>query len=85
MSHKAATVNTRIEPAIKHKAEGILHKIGLTPAEAIRLFYRQICLRKGIPFSVRIPNKKTLAAMHDADSGKTHKAKNVDDLFEDLD
>ena len=82
--HKAAIINTRIEPKLKTKAEAILHKVGLTSAEAVRLFYKQICLQRGLPFDVKIPNKETLKAMHDADTGKTRKAKSVDALFEDL-
>jgi DNA-damage-inducible protein J len=84
MLQKAATINARIEPEVKHQAEIILHKVGLTSAEAIRLFYKQICLRKGLPFVIEIPNKKTRDAMRDADLGRTNKAKNVDELFEDL-
>lgn len=82
--HKAATVNTRIEPKLKTQAEAILHKVGLTSAEAVRLFYMQVCLHQGLPFEVRIPNKTTRKAMLDADKRKTHKTKSVDDLFEDL-
>lgn len=84
MLQKAATINARIEPKVKHQAEIILHKVGLTSAEAIRIFYKQICLRKGLPFVIEIPNKKTRDAMRDADLGRTNKAKNVDELFEDL-
>lgn len=83
--HKVATVNTRIEPNLKAKAEAILHKIGLTSAEAVRLFYVQVCLQKGLPFEIKIPNKVTLKAMLDADARKTKKAKNVKELFQDLD
>ena len=83
--HKLATINTRIEPVLKISAESILHRVGLTSAEAVRLFYKQVCLHKGLPFSVNIPNKATLEAMDDANKGKTHKAKSVDELFEDLD
>lgn len=82
--HKIATVNARIEPKLKTKAEAILHKVGLSSAEAVRLFYMQVCLYKGLPFEVRIPNEETIKAMHNADMGKTHKAKNVDDIFKDL-
>lgn len=59
MSHKAAIVNARIEPDVKYKAEFILQQVGLTSAEAIRLFYMQICLQKGLPFKVAIPHKKS--------------------------
>lgn len=81
---KAATINARIEPDLKDQAESILHEVGLTSAEAIRLFYKQICLSKGLPFEVRIPNKKTMKALQDANMRKTHKAKSVRDLFKDL-
>ena len=82
--HKVATINTRIEPKLKTRAETILRKVGLTSAEAVRLFYMQVCLNNGLPFEVKIPNKKTITAMHNADKRKTHKAKNVDELFKDL-
>lgn len=81
--HKRATINTRIEPKLKAEAETILHQVGLTSAEAVRLFYKQVCYYKGLPFDVRIPNKETVKALRDADKGKTHKAKNVDELFRD--
>ena len=61
--NKTAIVHARIEPQTKKKAEGVLRKLGMSPTEAIRLFYRQICLRGGLPFRVLIPNdltKKTL-------------------------
>ena len=68
--HKTETLNARIEPALKSRAEHILKKLGLSNAEAIRLFYTQICLNKGLPFDVKIPNKKTLTAMREVDSGQ---------------
>ncbi len=83
--HKVATINTRIEPQLKAQAENILHKVGLTSAEAVRLFYTQICIHEGLPFEVKaIPNKETIKAMQDADNRKTHKASNIDELFDDL-
>lgn len=82
--YKAATINARIEPALKTRAETILNRVGLTSAEAIRIFYKQICLKRGIPFDVSIPNAKTQQAMKDAEAGKTHKVKSVDALFEEL-
>ena len=81
--HKLSTINVRIEPNVKKKAEKIFHTIGLSTAEAIRLFYKQVCLQQRIPFELKIPNEKTIQAMKDADDRKTLKAKNVDDLLED--
>lgn len=83
--HKTETLNTRIEPTLKSNAERILKKLGLSNAEAIRLFYTQICLNKGLPFDVKIPNKTTLTSMHELDTGKAKKFNSVESLFEDLD
>ena len=83
--HKDATINTRIEPKLKADAEHILHAVGLSSAEAVRLFYKQICLHKGLPFDVSIPNAATQQAMKDARAGKTHRVKSVQDIFDNLD
>lgn len=56
---KSATIHARIGAKTKKKAEGVLKKLGMSPTEAIRLFYDQICLRGGIPFPILIPNEKT--------------------------
>lgn len=47
---KTAFVHARMEPQTKRKAEGVLAKLGISPTEAIRIFYRQISLRGGLPF-----------------------------------
>ena len=82
--HKSATVNARIDPKLKSRAESILSKVGLSSAEAVRLFYTQICLERGLPFEVKIPNKTTVRAMQEADERDTWQADNIDDLFDDL-
>ena len=84
MRHKTAIVNARIDPMLKNQAENIFHDIGLSSAEAIRLFYKQVCLSDGLPFPIKIPNKITQQAILDADSGKTYKAKTVEELFNGL-
>lgn len=83
---KTAAVHSRIQPEIKAQAESILHRLGLSPTEAIRMFYTQITLRNGLPFEVTIPNQKTEQALKDSRSGKDlEKFRNVDDLFESWD
>ncbi|MDX2345588.1 MAG: type II toxin-antitoxin system RelB/DinJ family antitoxin [Legionella sp.] len=83
--NKAATINARIEPKLKHQAEAILHHVGLSTAEAIRLFYTQICLNKGLPFEVKLPNAETLAAIDELESGKGSKYNSMDDVWNDID
>ncbi|MFN3347418.1 type II toxin-antitoxin system RelB/DinJ family antitoxin [Pseudorhodoplanes sp.] len=71
---KSAMIRARMEPDLKEEAEQVLAKVGLSPTEAIRLFYRQISLRGGLPFEVRLPNAATRAAIAEARSGKKLKS-----------
>lgn len=58
-------INVRIEGGTKAAAEGVLSKIGLTPSDAIRMFYSQIIMRQGLPFEARItlphPSQKKIS------------------------
>jgi len=67
---KTAMVQARMEPGLKEEAEQILAEVGLTPTEAIRLFYRQVSLHGGLPFDVRTPKAETRAAIADTRSSK---------------
>lgn len=66
---KTETVRARVEPKLKQEAESVLKTLGLSPAEAIRLFYKQVTLRHGLPFAVEIPNAETREAMRQAQKG----------------
>ncbi len=67
---KTAIVHARIEPKTKQKAEEVLRKLGLTPTEAIRIFYRQISLRGGLPFPIEIPNELTACTLEKSRRGE---------------
>ena len=67
---KSAVIHARIEPETKREAEDILAKLGITPTEAIRIFYRQISLRKGLPFPVAVPNARTAATLRKSRDGQ---------------
>jgi DNA-damage-inducible protein J len=67
---KTEMIRARVEPALKEKAEDVLAHLGLTPTEAITLFYRQVTLHRGLPFPVRLPNAETRKAMREARSGR---------------
>jgi DNA-damage-inducible protein J len=62
---KSETIRARVEPGLKHKAEAVLHRLGMTPTEAITLFYKQVTLHRGLPFPVRIPNAATRKALRE--------------------
>ena len=70
MPVKSQMIHARIEPKLKRSAEEILSRVGLSTAGAIRLFFRQVELHKGLPFLVQAPNQKTVSAMREANSGK---------------
>lgn len=76
---KTAIIHARIESDIKQEAEGVLDILGISPTEAIRIFYRQITLRHGLPFAVAIPNECT------ADTLKKSRRGNGVQEFESLD
>ena len=92
---KTANVNVRIQENIKQQAEHILETIGISRATAIDMFYRQIILNKGIPFSLTIPkslpardaiDEKAFNAMMTKgyDQAVHDDSYPIDDVFEEL-
>jgi len=80
--NKSAVVHARIEPKTKNEAERVLHKLGLSPTDAIRIFYRQISLRHGLPFSVEIPNELARLTLEKSRNGEDIKRHDtLDDMF----
>lgn len=77
---KTAYINTRIDPELKAKAEGILSAVGVSASQALTMFYRQVVYRRGIPFDVCVPNDATIAALEEAAAGggETHVARTAD-------
>jgi len=82
---KTTTVRARIEPRLKKEAEHVLGDLGLSATQAITLFYRQVTLRKGLPFDVVIPNATTRRAFESIDAGKDLVVcKDAEDMFRKL-
>jgi DNA-damage-inducible protein J len=82
---KTATIRTRIEPGLKSEVESILAELGLTASETVHLLYRQIKLRRGLPFDVRIPNDLTVRTLNASRAGRNVKRfGNKKEFFADL-
>jgi len=82
---KTSTVRARIEPGLKQDVEELFKKIGLSTTEAINLFYRQVKLRNGLPFSVVIPNKTTEKVFKDTDAKRNLiRCEDANDMFDKL-
>ena len=67
---KTEMIRARVEPELKSQTEEVFSGRGLSPTEAITLFYRQVMLHHGLPFAVKVPNAETIAALRQARAGE---------------
>lgn len=82
---KSGTVQVRMPEDLKQEVNSILNTLGLTPSEAVLLYYKQIALNHGLPFEIKVPNRQTSKAIKEARAGKgLKKYESTDDLFQDL-
>ena len=82
---RTAQINSRTEAELKEEVEGILKSLGLSTSEAINIFFRQVKLRRGLPFPVEIPNEETLKVFRDSEEDKgLVECKDADDMFKRL-
>jgi DNA-damage-inducible protein J len=82
---KTTQINVRIDARLKKETEKVFDALGLSTTEAVTLFFKQVSLRKGLPFAVAIPNAKTAKAIEEALAGiDLQKAESVDALFAEL-
>lgn len=56
---KTATLNLRVNPNVKQRAEEVLTRLGIPMSTAIDMYLNQISLTGGIPFAVTLPNAPT--------------------------
>ena len=52
---KTATLNLRVNPIAKQKAENVLKQLGIPMSTAMDMYLHQIALVGGIPFPVTLP------------------------------
>jgi DNA-damage-inducible protein J len=82
---KSGSIRARIEPELKAKAEDVFGKLGLTPGEAIRLFYAEVARDEKLPFEARVPNAASRRALKDIKEGRNLKEyKDADEMFKAL-
>lgn len=67
---QTSVIHARIDPTTKEATERILESLGMSPTEAIRLFYRQIAMRGEFPLELKVPNATTAKALSKADAGE---------------
>lgn len=73
---KTATLNLRVSPDVKQRAEEVLNTLGVPMSTAVNIFLNQVSLTGGIPFTVSLPK-----APADVDAGQM----TIDELHSKLD
>jgi DNA-damage-inducible protein J len=85
---KTGYITARVEPKLKARAARVLATVGVTTTDAITMFLRQVVLRNGLPFEVRVPNAETRKAIEELESAgaraKVKRHATVDDMFSDV-
>ena len=77
-----AVVRARIEGQVKEKATAVLHEMGLSVSDAIRLMLVRVAAEKALPFEVKVPNAKTEAAFRASDRDEdVTRAEDTADMF----
>jgi len=62
MTDPTAVVRMRVPARRLRRAEKILHRLGLTPADALNMLLAQIEIRQGLPFEVSTRSRELLSA-----------------------
>jgi DNA-damage-inducible protein J len=79
-----SVVRARIDSDTKARATAALDAMGLSVSDAIRLLMLRIADEQRLPFSVQVPNAKTMKTMEELEAGQGKNFSNEQDLFDDL-
>ncbi|MFC3122336.1 type II toxin-antitoxin system RelB/DinJ family antitoxin [Agaribacter flavus] len=83
---KTEMLSTRIDHDTKLAFTNVCEGMGLSTSQALKLFAKAVINHGGIPFEVKAkaPNALTAAAIEELESGNGKTAKDVEQLFADL-
>jgi DNA-damage-inducible protein J len=80
-----AVIKSRIDSDLKTEVESVLSALGMTVSDVMRITFRQIAARKGLPFDVKLPNAQTLDAMKESDEALARLRAGAKPRFDTLD
>ena len=63
---QSSMLHVRMDDDLKTEGNAVLEAIGLTAADAVRLFYKRIVAEQAVPLELKVPNAETRAAMREA-------------------
>lgn len=52
-----AAIYVKVDASDKKMAETIMHSLGITPSSLIQMLYKQVILKRAIPFDISLPSK----------------------------
>ena len=78
------SLNVRIDAESKAEAKAILTTLGVTMSGAVEMYFKQIIFHRGIPFDLRLPNKGTLEAIEELESGGGTRFSAAKEMFQDI-
>ncbi len=83
---RSTTYQIRIDEDEKIETFKVLKDLGVTPSQAIKMFFSQVRRTHSIPFPIEnTPNEKTAKILLEDDNKKDYLGFNtLDDLFHDL-
>ncbi len=77
-------IHVRIDEQVKAQATEALDAMGISVAEAVRMYLKRIAADQAIPFELKVPNAETIAAMEEARQGGGKSFNSVEELMADL-
>jgi len=66
MSAQTSMLHVRVEDSIKTQAAQALDAMGLSMANAVRLFLHRVVAEQAFPLELKVPNARTRAAMEES-------------------
>lgn len=89
---KTEVYQVRLDSQEKKQAFAVFKQLGITPAQAVRLFFKQVVLTKSIPFAIENQNinmeqlvkLKKIKQDQETSTSSATEIENDDDLFAEL-
>lgn len=72
-----ATVHIRVNQKVKKRAAKTLAAMGMSVSDAVRILLVRVAAEKALPFELRVPNRKTMAALEAGERGEVSRATTV--------
>ncbi|MCX7257842.1 MAG: type II toxin-antitoxin system RelB/DinJ family antitoxin [Polaromonas sp.] len=87
MAAQTSMLHIRVDDDIKEQATQALTAMGLSMADAVRLFLRRVVVDQAFPLELKVPNAQTRAAMEESRAMMASRRagfSSADELFADL-